>query len=516
VNAQLPALHAGTLDAAATQTALEHIAGCSDCAARFEQGLTDVYRLIREIPSTPHDLGLRTTLYARIAAVVDLAADDTADTDAISAGAYRSTPAPAAMLRPSGRTDRERRVSRWLTSVAAVLVVALMGGTLLTHYWGQQTLGTATTTVTAPGRTPGGTQGSACTPAQTKVDLPARATIFDLTMTSPTEGWLVGAIFKTDLKTTQAGMILHFSHCQWQPVSDPLPNAFLDGISMVSPTEGWVIGYTMSGDNYLLHFTHGHWQQVPTPYQATDGSSFGGIKMLSPDEGWLVIDSKSSFEPPIWSLLLHYQHGTWSRVTVPIPVVWDFAPVGPDELWIVGNNSTLNRQDSTLAHYRAGQWTTTPAPGHVLLASLSLLSPTDGYAIGWQPQPVMGHSSLRPAAAVLQFDGAVWKPIQTGADVAAQTVVLLDHTDGWAFVQPSDRVDLPNVPIATAQHEVGGHWQNVPWPFTDAIIIGTVVRASPGEYWATVFFQIGPPTPGDFHWGLLHYVHGTWTAYGHR
>jgi hypothetical protein len=524
VNAQLPALHAGTLDAEAMQTALDHIAGCSDCAARFEQGLADVYRVIREVPSTPHDLGLRTTLYARIAAEVDVTADDTADTDAISAGAYRSTPAPATMLWPTGRTDHGRRLSRWLTSVAAVFVVVLMGGTLLTHYWGQRTLGgataTMTSTVTAPTVSPtgasGGPQRGPCTPKQIKVNLPARATIFDLTMTSPTEGWLVGAIFNTDFRTTQAGMILHLSHCEWQPVSDPLPNAFLDSISMVSPTEGWVTGYTMSGNNYLLHYTHGHWQQVTVPYQATDGSYFGGIKMLSPDEGWIVIGSKSSFQPPIWSLLLHYQHGIWSRVTVPTPTVWDIAPVGPDELWIIGNSSTLNRQDSTLAYYHAGQWTTTPAPDHVLLASLLLLSPTDGYAIGWQPQPTNANPVPPPPAAVLQFDGAAWKPIQTGANVAAQTVVLFDHTDGWAFVQPPGSAGLPgNVPIASAQHEVGGHWQNVPWPFTDAIGIRPVVRASPGEYWAAAQFQIGPPTEGDFYWGVLHYVQGTWTAYGH-
>jgi hypothetical protein len=356
-----------------------------------------------------------------------------------------------------------------------------------------------------------------CTPEQTTVHLPDRATIFDLTMTSPSEGWLVGAIFNTDFQTTQAGMILHLSNCQWQPVPDPLPNAFLDSISMVSPAEGWVTGYTRSGANYLLHLTHGHWQQVAAPYQATDGSYFSGIKMLSPDEGWLVVSSKSSFQPPIWSLLLHYQHGTWSRVAVPIPTVWDFTPVGPDELWIVGNTSTLNRQDSTLAHYRAGQWTTTPAPNHVLLNALRLLSPTDGYAVGWQPQPATWTQSSPPPAAALQFDGAAWRPIQTGADAAAQTVVLFDHGDGWAFVQPLDSANgLPNAPIATVQHEVGGHWQHVPWPFTDVISIGTVVRASPGEYWATASYQIPPGSFGDFGWELLHFVNGAWTAYGHR
>jgi hypothetical protein len=582
VSAQLPALHAETLAVAATQAALDHIAACGACAVRFEQGLADVYGLLRAdplpvpLPASPRDLELRATLYARLAAERrsgdrpeersgrlgqrelraahtagslppvprqdDLVADrveedsmnDSADDNwesgiatATPAGSEHSTPAPASPAAPThvpaSRTERRRRVSRWLASVAAVLVVALLAGTLLTHGRGQrpQPLGSTTAHVTTPTTSPLGPSGGPCTPQRVTVALPDRATIFDLTMISPSEGWLVGAIFAADYQTPQAGLILHLRNCQWQPVSDPLPAAFLNSIAMVSPTEGWVTGYTHSGNNYLLHLTDGHWHQVTPPYHATDDSYFGGIKMRSPEEGWLVVNSKSSFEPPIWSLLLHYQHGTWSQVTVPVPTIWDFAPVGPDELWLVGNTSTQVRQDSTLAHYRAGQWTTTLAPGHVLLNTLRLLSPTDGYAVGWQPQSANAAPGPPPPAAVLQFDGAHWQPLQTGADVRAQTVVLFDHRDGWAFVQlqpPSptsaDPPPPPNTPIATAQHEVGGHWQNVPWPFTDVIAIGTVVRAAPGEYWASALTQQAPGVAADFHWELLHFVNGVWTAYG--
>src|SRR5262249_26940303 len=153
------------------------------------------------------------------------------------------------------------------------------------------------------------------------------------------------------------------------------------------------------------------------------------IKMLSPDEGWLLVrgsnDTNGGYHAPAWSLLLHYQQGTWSRVTVPISDAWDFAPVGPDELWVVGPRYVVGPgllptpQDSILAHYRAGHWTTTPAPSHVLLSELRLLSPTDGFAVGWHTPDNPDDSSLGPAA-VLHFDGAVWKPIQIGANGAAQ------------------------------------------------------------------------------------------------
>jgi hypothetical protein len=42
------------------------------------------------------------------------------------------------------------------------------------------------------------------------VDLPERATIFELAMTSPTEGWLVGAVFAPDHRTVQSGLIMRY------------------------------------------------------------------------------------------------------------------------------------------------------------------------------------------------------------------------------------------------------------------------------------------------------------------
>jgi hypothetical protein len=195
-------------------------------------------------------------------------------------------------------------------------------------------------------------------PRPITVDLPERATIFELAMTSPTEGWLVGAVFAPDLRTPQSGLILRYHDHAWRPIDDPLPAAFLNGIAMVSPDEGWVTGHSQSksqskSQSYLLHYTEGYWRPVGVPFQPTGGQCYGGIRMLSADEGWIVVNPASSWKGQIESLLLHYRHGAWTPVTVPTPLVWDFAPVGPDELWLVGNASTRepDRRGSTLAHF---------------------------------------------------------------------------------------------------------------------------------------------------------------------
>ena len=356
------------------------------------------------------------------------------------------------------------------------------------------------------------------------VDLPERATIFELTMASPTEGWLVGAVFAPDLRTPQSGLIMRYHDHAWRPIDDPLPVAFLDGIAMVSQDEGWVTGYDQSqSQSYLLHYTGGHWQPVAIPFQPTGGQYYGGIRMLSADEGWIVVNPASSWKGQIESLLLHYRHGAWTPITAPTPLVWDFVPVGPDDLWLVGNASTLgpDRKDSTLAHFQGGQWTTTPAPDHALLHSLRMWSASAGYAVGSQPEPPHSKRSSPPPAVVLQYDGTTWTPIQTGADPAAQQLEIFDDTDAWAFVRtpapPPPPTPTPPPPlqandiVSTAQRmvgRIGSQWQAVSWPVTDIIHVSQMVRAAPGEYWAAAQYVVPPEYPQNFHWELLHFADG--------
>src|SRR5579884_1271850 len=77
------------------------------------------------------------------------------------------------------------------------------------------------------------------------------------------------------------------------------------------------------------------------------------LAMTAPDEGWIVVHPWSSWRGDERSTqLLHYRGGAWTLVDdVPVPLVYDLAPAGPDELWVVGNDTTRNRKDSVIAHY---------------------------------------------------------------------------------------------------------------------------------------------------------------------
>jgi hypothetical protein len=101
-----------------------------------------------------------------------------------------------------------------------------------------------------------------------------------------------------------------------------------------------VTGYSRDKcQSYLLYYTGGHWRQVAVPYQPTVGKYHADIRMRSPDEGWIVVWPESTRRGLIESLLLYYRDGTWTPVNVPTPLACDFAPVGPDDLWIVGTAS---------------------------------------------------------------------------------------------------------------------------------------------------------------------------------
>ena len=357
------------------------------------------------------------------------------------------------------------------------------------------------------------------------VELPERATIFELAMTSANDGWLVGAVFASDAETLQSGLIMRLHDHAWRPIDDPLPVAFVDGIAMISPDEGWATGFSQDKTrSYLLRYSGGHWRQVPAPFQPTDGKYYGGVRMLSPDEGWIVVNSASSWRGQIESLLLHYHNGSWTPVSVPTPVVWDFAPVGPDDLWLVGNASTLTtlRRDSTIAHFQQGQWDAIPAPGHVLLGALRMQSSSTGYATGWQPYLPYPGGPSQPPAVMLAYDGTAWAPMLTGADPAAQEIHLLDHTDAWAVTKsPSNSPygPSPNDVISAVPHTTGAldqSWPTVDWPFTDIIHLSAIVRAAPGEYWAAAQYQTLPLVAGAFHWELLHFASGAWREYPSR
>jgi hypothetical protein len=85
-------------------------------------------------------------------------------------------------------------------------------------------------------------------------------------------------------------------------------------MSMVSPTDGWVVGSLYGATSLTLHYTDGAWRLDPF----TVDMPLESISMLPTGEGWAV-GSQNIFSNQdkilTSAVILHYVHGTWSVYT---------------------------------------------------------------------------------------------------------------------------------------------------------------------------------------------------------
>jgi hypothetical protein len=201
--------------------------------------------------------------------------------------------------------------------------------------------------------------GHAWTPQATQ-SYQAAVTLAAISMVSPTEGWTVGASF--DAQGVPTALLLHDSGGRWT-LQATLPNTDLRGVAMVWASEGWAVGET---DTYLpagpapntptimaapllLHYMGGRWTAVPGAASVAPLGigSLSQVAMLSASEGWIVGDTyvgtvRQPDSAPDTTILLHYQAGRWTPVSLPpLPhrrsfFVGGIAMVAGGEAWAVG------------------------------------------------------------------------------------------------------------------------------------------------------------------------------------
>jgi photosystem II stability/assembly factor-like uncharacterized protein len=158
----------------------------------------------------------------------------------------------------------------------------------------------------------------------TAVESPVIAWLFSVFMVSADDGWAVGGY----------GTILHWDGKAWRPVASPTTDA-LFSVSLVSTGEGWAVG----NQGTILRWDGSAWQLVasPTTNQLT------GVAMVSATDGWAVGGAWAS--PPIqyafpgisMSTILHWDGVRWTPAPTP-PSTWLYsvAMVSPDEGWALG------------------------------------------------------------------------------------------------------------------------------------------------------------------------------------
>jgi hypothetical protein len=402
-----------------------------------------------------------------------------------------------------------------LGTIAAVLVVALLAGTLLTRMSGAP----GQPNIRQPHYSP---PKGVCAPGDISANLPANGEIYTLDMVSPDEGWAVGAIVDPTRGIPENGLILHYSHCSWAPVYITPPGVGLSSISMGSASDGWMLGSANSGAPLALHYSNGAWQGV-SPAPGADlmhGGSYSSVRMLSANEGWIIFNHPKDSSGLGTTGLLHFSHGEWSEVETPFPVAEVVLPVSPNDAWVAGSASNSQEQ-FVLYHYHAGTWTKATALAGITIYTMHMVAPNEIWAWGQ-----MERGSNRAVGAALHYDGSQWRQVAVGANGHPQDVEVFDQDTAWAFTQSEPTASAtapPGPPIVTsAQYQRDGVWSQVAWPFKNLTGIGQITRVSSDEYWAIGYHRVTNRTPtgnsgyvGSGHYApvLLYFANGVWHEY---
>lgn len=363
-----------------------------------------------------------------------------------------------------------------------------------------------------------------------------------ISMDSATDGWAAGwgaSGAPAGGKASVRGFLLHYNGRTWTPLWLPVAG-MLSNVRMVAPNDGWAVG-TQYGASLpmpiILHYDGTTWSQQALPASLSQGAGthealavrglaalptgdawvmltrfpFEGAVTVNPTNGGTGISSGATITgsaPGAQSLpdtvILHSSSGSWTvQATLPGTVLNGFDMAAPDSGWAVGSGAGLppahiaspTALDSPLfLRYAGGTWS--PGPTKVLsddshqlmLSTLSMLSPTDGWAVG---------VSQGTQVAMTGTNGGQ-PPMQSGPPIAQEAVVLA-HFDGTTWV-PLKGPSLPSGTLAV----VGGASFGAPG---DVWIVGSLLMLPRPGNTSNAPGMITRTTPL-----LLHYAGGVWST----
>jgi photosystem II stability/assembly factor-like uncharacterized protein len=304
------------------------------------------------------------------------------------------------------------------------------------------------------------------------------------------------------------------------PAPERGSDAELHDISMVSAADGWAVGYVTPADDangltaVLMHYTHGRWSRVATSI----GGRVNSVSMVSASEGWAVGDT---------GLLLHYDGKTWKKVTSQAQgnLVRVYMLSATDG-WAVGdgyNDSTT----TGILHYDGRQWTPQLLPAslnialgqnNITLSDLSMLSASEGWAVGTLilPSPDSARP-VPPSGVVLHYTQGQWQVQQIFPGAELQSISMLSPADGWAVgytdtIIQDTRSDPPGPVIVTDSlllHYTSNTWTQALNPLTlpgaiNQHSLAAVVFVSPTDGWMA--------SVGTIVQEMLHYDGKQWIA----
>ncbi|HUY78889.1 MAG TPA: zf-HC2 domain-containing protein [Ktedonobacterales bacterium] len=250
---------------------------------------------------------------------------------------------------------------------------------------------------------------------------------------------------------------------------------------------------------------------------ALDGPFFDGVQMLSPTDGWTLgrYQTGSLRTPTDHSFILHFANCHWGAVANPVPNddLSSLSMVSATDGWALGNDPSTDAQ--VVLHYTGDAWhivtlpvTISPPPTDASTppryGSLAMVSATEG----WLTTMYRDQNGVMEGDVFHELDGK-WTQVDMPSSDAAFPATPIGHDEAWLLTAINDgsetvwfygpgqlwSSDVSVLPAGTGIDFAG----------TSPIQVN-----SPRDAWLSTYMQVGGGPRLPTRRVILHYNGSTW------
>jgi hypothetical protein len=276
--------------------------------------------------------------------------------------------------------------------------------------------------------------------------------LHDVSATSPTDAWAVGA--QCPQCNNSATLTLHWNGTHWSLVPSPNPGPklnVLNAVAAVSPSDAWAVGSygnsaCTTAATVILHWNGTAWSQVKSPNPGAACNYLTAISAISATNAWAVGQSCTFAVNTCHTLIVHWNGTAWSQVASPNPGTVGFDPlsgVSADsrtDAWADGTyciTSSCGTRKTLFLHWNGKAWSKVaspnPGPGNYLPNAVSADSPSDAWAAGTY---CTTSSCAVSKTLLLHWNGTAWSKVASPdpgpMNNSLNGVTALSSTDAWA------------------------------------------------------------------------------------
>ena len=251
---------------------------------------------------------------------------------------------------------------------------------------------------------------------------------------------------------------------------------------------------------------------------ALDGPYFDGVQMLSPTDGWALgmYQTGSLSTPTDHSFILHFTNCHWGAVTNPVPNddLSSLSMVSATDGWALGNDPGTDAQ--VVLHYTGDAWhivtlpvTISPPPTDFSTppryGSLAMVSATEG----WLTTMYRDQNGVMEGDVFHELDGK-WTQVDMPSSDAAFPATPIGHDEAWLLTAISDGSET------IWFYGPGQLWSSdvsVLPAGTGIDFAGTlpIQVNSPRDTWLSTYMQVGGGPRLPTRRVILHYDGSKWT-----